>query len=47
MALLACLCTFQHLFTGLTNRTLRPQIAELSLGSGAVRRARQRGKVVV
>ncbi len=29
MALLACLCSFQHLFAGLTNRTLRPQIAEL------------------
>jgi hypothetical protein len=28
MALLACLCSFQHLFAGLTNRTLRPQIAE-------------------
>src|SRR5450631_4389503 len=32
MALLACLCTFQHLFAGLTNRTLRPQIAELIAG---------------
>jgi hypothetical protein len=29
MALLACLCSFQHLFAGLTNRTLRPQIAEI------------------
>jgi predicted MarR family transcription regulator len=29
MAILACLCSFQHLFAGLTNRTLRPQIAEL------------------
>ena len=29
MALLACLCSFAHLFAGLTNRTLRPQIAEL------------------
>jgi hypothetical protein len=29
MALLAGLCSFQHLFQGLTNRTLRPQIAEL------------------
>jgi hypothetical protein len=32
MALLACLCSFQHLFAGLTNRTLRPQIAELIPG---------------
>jgi hypothetical protein len=32
MALLACLCSFQHLFAGLTNRTLRPQIAELIAG---------------
>jgi hypothetical protein len=29
MALLACLCSFQHLFAGPMNRTLRPQIAEL------------------
>jgi len=29
MALFACLCSFQHQFAGLTNRTLRPQIAEL------------------
>jgi hypothetical protein len=29
MALFACLCSFQHLFAGLTNRTLRPQIAEI------------------
>jgi hypothetical protein len=32
MALLACLCSFQHLFAGLTNRTLRPQIAEIIPG---------------
>lgn len=32
MALFACLCSFQHLFAGLTNRTLRPQIAELIPG---------------
>jgi hypothetical protein len=32
MALLACLCSFQHLFAGLTNRTLRPQVAELIAG---------------
>jgi hypothetical protein len=29
MALLACLCSFQHLFAGLTNRTLRELIAGL------------------
>ena len=29
MALLACLCSFQHLFQGFSNRTLRPMIAEL------------------
>jgi hypothetical protein len=29
MALLACLCSFQHLFAGLMNRTLRPMVAEL------------------
>jgi hypothetical protein len=29
MALLAYLCSFQHPFAGLTNRILRPQIAEL------------------
>jgi len=32
MALLACLCSFQHLFAGLSNRTLRPQIAEIIPG---------------
>jgi hypothetical protein len=32
MALLACLCSFQHLFQGLTNGTLRPQIAEIIPG---------------
>ena len=32
MALLACLCSFQHLFAGLTNRTLRPQMVELIPG---------------
>ena len=32
MALFACLCSFQHLFAGLTNRTLRPQIAEIIPG---------------
>jgi hypothetical protein len=29
MALLACLCSFEHLFQGLMNRTLRPMVAEL------------------
>jgi hypothetical protein len=29
MALLACLCSYQHLFAGLTNRTLRELIAGL------------------
>jgi hypothetical protein len=29
MALLACLCSFQHLFAGVMNRTLRPMVAEL------------------
>ncbi len=32
MALLACLCSFQHLFAGLSNRTLRPQVAEIIPG---------------
>ena len=32
MALLACLCCFQHLFTGLTNRSLRELIAGLIPG---------------
>ncbi len=32
MALLACLCAYAHLFAGLTNCTLRPQIAELIPG---------------
>jgi hypothetical protein len=29
MALFACVCSFQHLFAGLSNRTLRPMVAEL------------------
>ncbi len=33
MALLACLCSYQHLFAGLTNRTLRELIAGLIPGS--------------
>jgi hypothetical protein len=32
MALFACLCSYQHLFAGLTNRTLRPMLAELING---------------
>ena len=35
MALLACLCSFQHLFAGLTNRTLRELIVGLIPGYGA------------
>ena len=35
MALLACLCSYQHLFAGLTNRTLRELIAGLIPGYGA------------
>jgi hypothetical protein len=34
MALLACLCSFQHLFAGLTNRSLRELIAGLIPGYG-------------
>ena len=49
MALLACLCSFQHLFAGLTNRTLRELIAGLIPGYGArqmtydLRRLRRKG----
>jgi hypothetical protein len=32
MALLACLCCFQHLFDGLTNQSLRELIAGLIPG---------------
>ncbi|MDQ6774839.1 MAG: hypothetical protein M3071_01165 [Actinomycetota bacterium] len=51
MALLACLCSFQHLFAGLTNRTLRPQIAERMPGYTAgqmtydLRRLRRKGLI--
>ena len=51
MALFACLCSFQHLFAGLTNRTLRPQLAELIPGySGGqmtydLRRLRRKGLI--
>ena len=49
MALLACLCCYQHLFAGLTNRTLRELIAGLIPGYGArqmtydLRRLRRKG----
>ncbi len=51
MALFACLCCFQHLFAGLTNRTLRPQIAELIPGYSTgqmtydLRRLRRKGLI--
>jgi len=51
MALLACLCSFEHLFAGLTNRTLRPQIAELIDGYSPgqmtydLRRLRRKGLI--
>jgi hypothetical protein len=49
MALLACLCCYQHLFTGLTNRSLRALIAGLIPGYNArqmtydLRRLRRKG----
>ena len=49
MALLACLCCFQHLFAGLTNRSLRELIAGLIPGYSArqmtydLRRLRRKG----
>jgi len=49
MALLACLCSFQHLFAGLTNRSLRELIAGLIPGYGPrqmtydLRRLRRKG----
>jgi len=49
MALLACLCSYQHLFTGLTNRSLRELIAGLIPGYNArqmtydLRRLRRKG----
>jgi hypothetical protein len=49
MALLACLCSFQHLFAGLTNRTLRELIAGQIPGYGPrqmtydLRRLRRKG----
>jgi hypothetical protein len=35
MALLACLCSHQHVFGGLTNRSLRQQLAGLIPGYSA------------
>ena len=49
MALLACLCCYQHLFAGLTNRSLRELIAALIPGYNArqmtydLRRLRRKG----
>jgi len=49
MALFACLCSFQHLFTGLTNRSLRELISGLIPGYSArqmtydLRRLRRKG----
>jgi hypothetical protein len=49
MALLACLCSYQHLFAGLTNRSLRELIAGLIPGYGPrqmtydLRRLRRKG----
>ena len=51
MALLACLCCFQHLFAGLTNRSLRELIAGLIPGYNArqmtydLRRLRRKGLI--
>jgi len=51
MALFACLCSYQHLFQGLMNRTLRPQVAELIPGytqgqmTYDLRRLRRKGLV--
>jgi Mn-dependent DtxR family transcriptional regulator len=51
MALLACLCSYMHLFAGLTNRTLRPQIAEIIPGYSTgqmtydLRRLRSKGLI--
>ena len=49
MVLLSCLCSFQHLFAGLTNRSLRELIAGLMPGYTArrmtydLRRLRRKG----
>jgi hypothetical protein len=49
MALLACLCSYEHLIVGLTNRSLRALVAGLIPGYGArqmtydLRRLRRKG----
>ena len=51
MALLSCLCSYRHLFTGLTNRSLRELVAGLIPGYSArqmtydLRRLRRKGLV--
>ena len=51
MALLACLCHYEHLFNGLTNRSLRTLIAGLITGYSAsqatydLRRVRRKGLI--
>ena len=51
MALLACLCHYQHLFNGLTNRSLRTLIAGLIAGYSTnqatydLRRVRRKGLI--
>jgi hypothetical protein len=51
MALLACLCSYLHLFAGLRNRTLRPMLAEIIPGYTAgqmtydLRRLRRKGMI--
>jgi hypothetical protein len=51
MALLACLCAWQHLFQGLTNRSLRELVADLIPGYNArqatydLRRLRRKGLI--
>jgi hypothetical protein len=51
MVLLACLCSFQHLIAGLTNRSLRAMIAGLIPGYNArqmtydLRRLRRKGLI--
>jgi hypothetical protein len=51
MALLACLCTFTHLFAGLTNRSLRELMAALLPGYTAAQMTydlrRLRGKGLI
>ncbi|MCA1700742.1 MAG: hypothetical protein LC790_18285, partial [Actinobacteria bacterium] len=51
MALLACLCHYEHLFNGLTNRSLRALIGGLIAGYSTsqatydLRRARRKGLI--